>query len=338
MREPLTLATTDTSCIGAARRAATALAADLGFSARRSAELAIVVTEAASNIVRHAEGRGEIILRPLAGAAAPGVEMLAVDRGRGIPNLPQARRDGFSTLGSPGEGLGAIARQAGEFDIHSVPGQGTVVLARVWNVDAPPPVEPPGLSVGAVCLPKPGEAACGDNWSLAVDRDRVLLLVADGLGHGLQAADASRRAVELFRQHVARPVVPLMEGLHAGLRGTRGAALGLAELRPSRGQLTFVGVGNVAASVIAGDTRRSLVSHNGTAGVEARRIQEFQYPWAGNGLLVVHSDGLSGNWDLTRYAGVRQRHGAVVAATLYRDHRRIQDDVTVVTLAGRGAA
>lgn len=328
---PVVVPAIDASSVGEARRAAANMAGAIGLAARCASQLAIVVTEAASNIVRHAQGHGEIILRPLSSAAGFGVEVLAVDRGRGIANVVEARRDGFSTFGSPGEGLGAMARQASEFDIHSTPGQGTVVVARLWDQGAD--AGPDGLSVGAVCVPKPGEEMCGDSWALEADRDRVLLLVADGLGHGPQAADASRRAVEVFRQHATLPLVPLMERLHEGLRSTRGAAIGIAEMNRQRGQLGFIGLGNVSATLVAGGTRRSMVSQNGTAGVQARRFQAFDYPWPPESVLVAHSDGLASGWDLARYPGMR--HGGLIAGALYRDFRRMQDDVTVVAVARR---
>jgi anti-sigma regulatory factor (Ser/Thr protein kinase) len=333
MTDAQALPMTDLTCVGEARRAAAAMAASISLTAQRASDLAIVVTEMATNIVRHAEGRGEIVLRPLAAVTTAGVEVLAIDRGNGIPDVARACRDGYSTLGSPGTGLGAIARQAGEFDLHSAVGLGTTVFARIWNDGVP--TKPALSSLGAVCLAKPGQDVCGDNWSIAFDGDRLLILVADGLGHGPQAAAASRRAVELFHQHCSRALVPLMDALHAGLRTTRGAAVSIAEVRAAARQLGYVGVGNIAATLLSGESRRMLVSHNGTAGVEARRIQAFQYPWPDGARLVMHSDGLSSNWDLQRYPGLLNRHDGIVAATLYRDYRRLQDDVTVVSLSER---
>jgi len=322
----------DLTAVGEARRAATAMASAVGLAETRTSDVAIVVTEAASNIARHAGVPGELLLRPLVVDNVPGLEILAIDRGRGIPNVAAARRDGFSTAGSRGEGFGAMARQASEFDVYSAEGQGTIAFARVWNT--PVPASSRGLAVGAICLPKPGEVACGDNWCVVPRHDGMSVLVADGLGHGLQAADASRRAVELFRQAPRQGLTEHMAMLHAGLRPTRGAAIAILEIRLQRSELAFVGVGNVAATIFdGGGGRRSLVSHNGTVGVEARRMQEFKLPWTEQSLLVIHSDGLSSSWDLARYVGLRSRHAALIGATLYRDHRRLQDDATVLTIA-----
>jgi len=320
----------DLTAVGEARRAMAALALAVGLSGARASDAAIVVTEAASNIARHAGVVGEVLLRPLLVDDVPGVEVLAIDRGRGITNLPAARRDGFSTAGSQGEGFGAMARQSSEFDVYSAEGQGTLVMARVWDSPSPPTTR--GLSVGVICLAKPGESACGDNWCVVSDQDRIGVIVADGLGHGIQAADASRRAVELFRQAPRQPLTAQMAMLHDGLRATRGAAVALAEIRPQRSELAYVGVGNINATIFDAIRRRTLVSHNGTVGAEARRIQEFIVPWTDQTLLVAHSDGLSTSWDLARYPGLRTRHVSLVGAALYRDHRRLQDDATIVTI------
>jgi hypothetical protein len=107
------------------------------------------------------------------------------------------------------------------------------------------------------------------------------------------------------------------------------------ELRPEQQQARFVGVGNIAGTISSPAGTRSLVSHNGTAGAEARRIQEFVYPWRPGSMLTMHSDGLSSGWELGQYPGLQHRDAAIIAAVLYRDHRRIRDDVTVVV--GRAA-
>ncbi|HLL89534.1 MAG TPA: SpoIIE family protein phosphatase, partial [Tepidisphaeraceae bacterium] len=289
--------------------------------------------------VRHPRGGGEIVIRSLTVQGDPCVEVLAVDRGPGMANLSDSLRDGHSTGGTPGTGLGAIARLSHTFDVFTNAATGTVLLSQLAAAAAAPPaVGARPLELGVVCLPKKGEPACGDAWHAAeVDAGRTLVLVADGLGHGLHAAEASRLAVRVFRDNLHRVTAQIVEALHAALRPTRGAAVAVAELRPGQGEVRFTGVGNVAAAIIGNDGKgRSLVSHNGTAGAEARRIQEFVYPWQDGNLLVMHSDGLGSQWQLSQYAGLRSRHPAVIAGVLYRDFRRERDDVTVLVFGSGG--
>ena len=71
-----------------------------------------------------------------------GVEILALDKGPGIRDLERSLRDGYSTAGGAGTGLGAISRLSSEFDVYSPPGKGTALLARIWPGEphSPPPV------------------------------------------------------------------------------------------------------------------------------------------------------------------------------------------------------
>lgn len=129
----LALQVREPSQVGEARRRALALADELGFSQVRRGELAIVVSELCSNLCRHAV-QGEVLLRPLPG---PGIEVLALDRGPGMADVAACLRDGYSTAGSAGIGLGAVARLSTEFDLYSRP-SGTVALARLFRDGRPP--------------------------------------------------------------------------------------------------------------------------------------------------------------------------------------------------------
>ncbi len=330
--DPVSVAVTEITQVGEARRAAVALATALGFDERRVGEVAIVATEAASNLVRHAQ-RGELVIRSLHAGAQAWVELLAVDRGPGMASLTAAMRDGFSTGATQGTGLGAIRRLSATFDVFTHAPTGTVLLSRLGPTASPP------RAAGVVCLPLRGEAACGDAWAVEETIEgRTLVLIADGLGHGLQAAEASRRAVRVFRENLRLDTVGIVTAIHHGLRPTRGAAVAVAELRRGQPQLRFTGLGNIAAAVVdAGGKTRNMVSHNGTAGVVTHRIQEFTYPWGRGDLLVMHSDGLSSQWHFDRYPGLRPRHPGVIAGVLYRDFRRERDDVTVLVL-GEGTS
>ena len=240
-----------------------------------------------------------------------------------------ALRDGHSTAGSPGTGLGAIARLATTFDIHSVPGAGTVVVAQLWARALGRP--PAGtLEVAAVTAPHSGEELCGDAWAVTSRPDGGMLLVADGLGHGPDAHAAAREALRLFQESRRAAPAELLEELHAGLRATRGAAVAIAEIDLGRAVVRYAGLGNIAGSILSRGGTRSLVSHNGIVGHEARRIAEFSYPFPAGALLVLHSDGLTSRWTLDPYPGLGERHPAVVAGVLYRDFKRGRDDVAVV--------
>jgi anti-sigma regulatory factor (Ser/Thr protein kinase) len=336
---PLHLRVEDGSQVGEARRRAASLCRDLGFDETRAGQVALVVTELATNLVKHTAGAGgDLVLRPLDEAEATGIDILSLDRGPGIASIGESLRDGRSTAGSAGTGLGAVRRLSSVFDIWSSPGRGAAVLSRLWK-DSPPGF-PPSLDVGAVCLPVTGEQACGDAWAMRRGRDFTTFLLADGLGHGPDAAAAADLAVAIFDRQASRGPAELVRLIHGGLRGTRGAAVAVAEVAPGASVVRFAGVGNLTGQILSGVTSRSLMSHNGTAGVEARKVEQYDYSWPQDGMLVLHSDGLATHSLLEKSPGLARKDPALVAGVLYRDHRRPRDDSTVVVVraAGRGEA
>jgi hypothetical protein len=258
------------------------------------------------------------------------VDLIAIDAGPGILDVDRALGDGYSTAGTSGHGLGAIARLATGFDIYTGPGVGTVLCARIESERTKVQGQP-AFEFGVVRVAKNGETECGDDWGIVVDDDgRASLVVADGLGHGAAAAEASRRAVSIAADNAADHPAGVVAALHAGLRPTRGAAVAVAELIPSDGLVRYSGLGNISAAIAGPVESRSFVSHPGIAGHEMRKIQEFTYAWPADSLLVIHSDGVSARWDLGRYPGLASRHPSVVAGVLYRDYSRGRDDALVV--------
>jgi hypothetical protein len=238
-------------------------------------------------------------------------------------------RDGYSTAGSMGAGLGALSRIAHSFEVYSQTGRGTALRLEVWNGTPPPETE---LELGVVCLPKRSEEVAGDDWLLEASGDYRTLLVVDGLGHGPNAASAARAATEAFAAHSSATPAALMQICHGALAVTRGAAGAAARVVPAKMHGSFAGVGNIACRVEMTGERRQLVSHSGTLGHVMRRVQEFEFAFPAGALLILHSDGLVTRWSSDDYPGLALKHAGLIAGVLYRDHNRGTDDVTVVVL------
>ncbi len=332
--ETLLLPITEESGVGEARRAARRIAEHAGAGAVVAERAAIIATEAARNAIRHGGG-GFFALRTLDGST-PGVELLAVDGGAGIPDLGAAMRDGHSTGGTPGEGLGAIRRLATRFDLWSAPGRGTALLAEVRDAGQGhgPRAEDPAVS--ALSVARRGEPVCGDAWTVVRAGGRTVFAAADGLGHGAHAHEAATAAMAAVRANAARSCGEILEAAHAWLRSSRGAAVAVLEVAPG-GAVRYAAIGNVSAAIVGAETRR-LVSMPGTAGHEARRIQEFAYEWPPGALLVMHTDGLVSHWTLDPYPGLASRAPGIVGAVLLRDfdRGRDRDDVTVLVARREG--
>ncbi len=319
-----------------ARRVAVRLASDLAFDETDAGNVAIVVTEAATNLLKHAGG-GELILR----TADDMVEMLALDSGPGIADVSRSFQDGYSTAGTLGGGLGAISRLSSYYDVYTQPGRGTALLARVGKrAHARPPRQSANarFSVGAVSVPKSGETVCGDSWGFQpMTLTSGRLIIADGLGHGLRAGEASRAAVEVALRETHNTTVALMQRIHEVLRPTRGAAVAVADVDTASGLVRYTGIGNISGSVLpVSGAVRHMVSHPGSAGHEVRKITEFTYMWEPGCILIMHSDGLQSHWSLDRYAGLLRRDPSLIAAVLYRDFTRKNDDLTVAVLCEGG--
>ncbi|HEU4722539.1 MAG TPA: ATP-binding protein [Gemmatimonadaceae bacterium] len=326
------IAVEDLSQVGAARRAADAVARACELDDTRRGVVGIVATEAATNLARHARA-GALLAQSTAHTGIPGVEIVAADAGPGVYDLDRAFADGFSTGGTPGTGLGAIRRQADELDVYTAPGQGTIVLARVFATSPDRHHARDALvDVGAVCLPIGGEIVCGDGWAVMQRADRATILLVDGLGHGASAAEAADVAIAAFRPLAARPPREIVAALHDALRATRGAALAVADVTATRDGATvrYCGVGNTTASIVSDGPPRSLPSMNGTAGLQVRTTQEFSHPWSAGAMLVMHTDGITSRWRTDAYRGILARDPMILATALQRDHARGRDDATVL--------
>jgi anti-sigma regulatory factor (Ser/Thr protein kinase) len=328
--------------VGEARRAAVQLAETLGFDEVARGRVALVATELGNNLVRHAQ-KGRLLVGAVAGEdGLPLIEVLSLDHGPGIADVAACMTDGYSTGGTPGSGLGAVRRLSKEFDLFSSTPAGTVILARIAAKEsrgAAPTnaIAPKRFEFGALAIAAPGETVCGDAWAVVENDHRAALIVADGLGHGPEAALASQHAVAAFKANPFGAPSQVVERMHGGMRSTRGAAVLMAQLDLTDNTLVFSGAGNICGRLISGVSDKSLASQHGTVGVQIRHLQDTRQTWPDHALLVLHSDGLTTRWDLDSAKGILQHHPTVVAGWLLRDHCRGRDDATVVLLKRRGA-
>jgi anti-sigma regulatory factor (Ser/Thr protein kinase) len=310
-----------------ARRFAVRQAEEIGMSESKSGAVAIAVTEIAGNVIKHAES-GKILFEHIHHNGRNGLRVLAFDKGPGIADVTAALQDGFSTAGTNGNGLGAVRRLASYFDLYSVPGRGTCILAEFWSGKKPPDGQL--LGVGAISIPLRGEPVCGDGWAIRRNGSGAWLLVVDGLGHGSFAADAAREAERAFAESGSESPAIILNDIHDALKKTRGAAAAIAYVNQEKQMLCFAGLGNISATLATAQTSRGIASHNGTLGHQMYRIQEFNLPWNEDSVLIMHSDGLSSRWDLSESRGIWSRHPSLIASVLYRDFAKERDDVTVL--------
>jgi len=318
------IALTDRSSVGEARRAAVNVALTLGFDEGRRNDIGIAATEAANNVVLHAKG-GELLICSHGREDSFLLDLMAIDNGPGILNVSRAMEDGFSTTGTPGQGLGAIDRLSDHSSLYSIPEKGTIYWCRFSRSKGPLT-----YPVGVVTVPIKGETVSGDGYFTLPGESRSLYMVVDGLGHGLGASEAADEALSVVEASSQETAIEIVSRTHDALKKTRGAAMSVAIIDHDRKILTYAGVGNIGATLSSGGTNRSLISQNGTLGAVMPRLQSYTYPIERNTLLIMFSDGLASKTGLSAYTGLQLRNPALIAGVLYRDFSRKRDDATVL--------
>lgn len=318
----------DPGMVLVAQHQARQIARWVGLDDALAEDAALVTAELAGNAQRHATG-GRLVLQPAVESGA--LDVVVLDHGPGMADWERSRTDGVSTTaGSLGVGLGTAARASTSFAGHTERGEGTVVVARIG---------PAGdcARIGALGTACRGERVNGDAWSWTVDDGGIFAVLADGLGHGPDAADAGAQAVADPAQLASAGLPQALELVHARLRGSRGAAVTAVRVRPSPDgsghELLAAGIGNVAAAVVGpdGSVRRTLIGY-GTAGLTMRTPVRTVTPVPDGGVVVLHTDGLRTSWDLRRRPRAVAVPPAVLAAVLLREHERGSDDVGIVVI------
>ncbi|MDT4954455.1 MAG: hypothetical protein QOJ02_2593 [Acidobacteriota bacterium] len=344
MRDIHSIEIKDEAHVGTARRAAHRFAGELGFDETELAQIDIVVQEIGMNAARYATAGGWLHYTTTLGHA-PGLELTYWDSGPGIYDLDRAIRDGVSTSGSLGAGLGAIRRLMDEFEVYSTlpstsrlsfsqrrTSHGTMMLARKWVGTRQ--VETQGSDearrFGVWSRSHPGETLNGDAYYIARRGSSTLLAVIDGLGHGAGAKEATDVAVDLLDEWMGEPLDKVLQSAHNALRSTRGVVLGAAVIDETNKRFHYAGVGNIMVRVYNAPEHISPISTNGTLGARLGNLRVWTYPWAEGATLIMASDGVSASWDIESYPGLLRRTPQLIAGILMRDYGRHADDATVL--------
>ncbi|WP_234430828.1 SpoIIE family protein phosphatase [Streptomyces sp. NRRL F-4489] len=311
------------SAVHLAAETARTLAARCGLPGALPDRAAVVASELAGNLAKHAVS-GSLYVQPM--PLGGGLEVLAADRGPGMPEIRRCLADGYSTTGSLGAGLGAVDRIAAYFAIRTeIPG-GTLACARI----APPDrADAAREAVGAVCVPAERETANGDGYAVLDTGGSRTVFVVDGLGHGEPAAEAAQAALRAFARAADQPLPDVLRTVHRALRHTRGAAAGLLRHHPDR--VEFAAVGNIrCVALTAHEVRRRLAGQPGIVGLNLPAPQVRCLPREPGLSVLLHSDGIDPAWTRSTSPFLLRLPAPLLAAALADRHRLIRDDATVV--------
>lgn len=331
----ISLPVVESSQVGAARRKALHEAETIGLSADDRDRLALVVTEAATNLARHARG-GEIILVPRVEGETARFDVIALDDGPGLSDVETAMTDGYSTAEAGergiGGGLGAIARMSDAFDIYSDT-KGTTLAITIGDVNQAlaKTVEAAGLIV-----PKPDFSAGGDAFGLRPEAGHTMIMLMDVLGHGPAAAVEAEKGVGAFARSTGASLEETAVEITTVLSGGRGAAALLVELPHTPGKLRAMSLGNVRGEILSpGGARHGIPSTPGIVGASAKQPRVTEHDWPAEGMLVLSTDGLRGSERVPEPSSLFFREPMTIAATLYKRRRRGTDDCGVVVARAR---
>lgn len=326
---PLTVEVTAAVEVHRARDLAKNFSSGLGFSPAECEEIALVVCELASNLIKHARG-GRISLNSIEAERGVGIQIESEDNGPGICDVERALTDGYSTTDSLGTGLGTVNRLMDELEFRAHPHrEGLHVICQRWRRPSINRFKVRELEFGAATrsyrmLPENGDAIILRQWD-----GHALTGVIDGLGHGPFAKKAAQAARQYIEQHFDQPLMSLFRGVDRTCRATRGVVMALARFDLDQQKLAIASVGNVEVRLM-GSNRSSVIVRRGILGLNAPAPVIAEHPWTSSSILVVHSDGLQAHWQWEGFRDLMREDPGVIALQILRKLGRMDDDATVV--------
>ncbi|MDP2342224.1 MAG: ATP-binding protein [Deltaproteobacteria bacterium] len=309
---------TDDAAVSAARVHVREVGA--GLSTELVETMALVTSELLTNQLRHARG-GRFAAHRFERDGVVGIEVVAADRGPGLVDPPGALAD--RSPGSPhkslGAGLGAVFRLSDEVDVDVRVGEGTCF--RVRKLASSPRYR---SEIGVFARPYPGEAICGDDAAFVRLGDLSTIAVADGLGHGVAAREASARAMAALGPNSPDDVLREAERV---LVGTRGATMAVLRCDRTTGLLAHAGIGDVSVRLEGGGRSSKLAGQSGTIGrgrlAPGRLLRVDEAPFSRGDVVIVVTDGVTSAADAVT-AGAR--HPLLVAHHIVTSFSRAADD------------
>ena len=307
----------------------------------------IVVTELATNLLKHTKTGGEILLRFENTDEFVSVEILAIDKGKGITNIENALTDGYSTSGSAGTGLGAVKRISSEFDIFSQLNKGAIVYSKIIkqkrNFQTVKSYSG-NLILSALITAKPNEEYCGDYYKIIQSEKSVKICLLDGLGHGYSAYISAIEAAAVFDKMSDSSIQDILKAANQKMIGKRGAVISLFEFNFIDRIVRHCGIGNITAKIISEFSTDSFPAIPGFIGGGEILLKTNEIKIPENFLFIAFTDGISQqiysklNKDSVcdiPLDYLLKKNPLIIAAFFYRDFYKKTDDAAIII--GKGS-
>jgi serine phosphatase RsbU (regulator of sigma subunit) len=186
------------------------------------------------------------------------------------------------------------------------------------------------ILIAAAARAYPTEVVSGDVWHVDWIGTTCRIAVIDGLGHGPDAASAATRARDVIAAAPDVDAAEVLRRCHAALKGTRGAAVGIAGVDPAADRVAFAGIGNVEARLVTPERSTSLPSARGIVGSVLPTVRPAVSRLGTDWLLLIHTDGVSDRIDVTDLTEAVRSDPQQLANALLTRWGRATDDATIV--------
>ncbi len=302
------------------------------FSPKQVGEIDIIVSEISSNVIKHA-GSGELLYRiQNIDETTSRFEIISIDKGPGIADTARMMKDGVSTTNTLGQGLGAINRLSETTQLYSIPGWGTILFSRVTTNQKRALQKKTGdLEIRDFYVNKPRETVCGDGFRVKQTESETIIFCGDGLGHGEHAKDAVDKAGDFFLQCNEREPVEIIKAMHQVIRKTRGLVGTITLFDKVMNEWRICGVGNIFTRMYTGIHFKNYLPYNGAIGLNLpNSLKATAFQAEKNQHLIMCSDGIQTRWDLNKYPFIFKYDNMVLAAAIYKDFTRGNDDSSVL--------
>lgn len=298
--------------------------AELGLPRPAIEELALAATELGRNQLLYAGG-GWLSLRPISRGGVPGIEVVAASESP-ASRWPRDDDEGDEG-GGLGSGLAAVRRLTDEMDVDVRGGEGLCVWARRFAAPVPRRIE-----VGIAGRALPSEARSGDAAFFSREDEHLALGLADGTGHGPDAAEAGAAAVSLLAAHPGLATEQRLRRCAAGLRTRRGAVVALIDIDEPGAELCHAAVGDIGLAVVRPRRTRRLHSASGSlgAGRSPRRVAAATLEIGGGDVVIMASDGIRSLVRIEDELALLRRPPIDIACSVLDRFARDHDDALVL--------
>ncbi|MGC4038653.1 MAG: serine/threonine protein kinase [Chitinophagaceae bacterium] len=305
-----------------------ALATRAGFKSTRLGECDIVISELAGNLVKHAD-EGLMLAKAIQHKGVNGIEVICIDNGPGMNDVKGMMVDGMSTKNTLGHGLGAIRRLSDFFQVYSQKEWGTIMVTRLFE-EKIKVSSTDSLATHTIIVPKHGETECGDAFFYKSDDATIQFFLADGLGHGHDAAEAVKVAGNAFIICPENDGPSIIRYISQSSRKTRGLVGTVVVFDKNAGKWAICGVGNIMTKLASPLNSKNYMSYNGIIGLNLpNTINAMEVTFEKDQLLIMCSDGIKSRWDVSKYPGLFRNDLSMMSATIFKDFNRNTDDTSV---------